>query len=566
MRYEVVQMLDKDKLFKMTRPLTQKFKQQVDNDLFLNEGYLFKECKKPVRTMYCTCCQKRFEIDNRYFEGLLVSEGYSDYSYMPHNTKTTCPLCHKSVTVKDAGRGRSRMVEFGYVGVFQKLRDDTVSLRTFCLLRDYSCNYENVRTKYSEHYRIYFRPGEVRSFKRSVNSYGYASTYDYYAESNKTIDFYEMSAIPKNLSYPRGYCGYYAYYSGLHNKYTEQWEIDTHIYGVEDVEKSPLFKYSQFENFCNEPNLLYCCDLHRYLNFYCKHPVLCEKLMKEGFAPIIKETFYKGFGKLNYRAKDTKTFFGVKNKNELRAIKNNQDLISPQEIARLKKFNVDITDKSLKWANDNIFYENAYDDLKELILKYSAKKVFEYLINKDVHYSSYCDYISWLKKYNFDITTKTAFPRYFKQKHDELMKYDIRMTAIANEKAEKEMRDNLKRNLLPFLNKNFVYSDDNFTVRPFRNKEEIIIEGQIQDICVGGERYTKPYMKGETYLFCLRKNDELDKPYCTIEVNTNGNLVQSRMKFNASPPDDVKAFIEKWQQVYKKNLKKHKFIKQREVA
>ena len=114
---------------------------------------------------------------------------------------------------------------------------------------------------------------------------------------------------------------------------------------------------------------MYCYDLHRYLNFYCKHPVLCEKLMKEGFAPIIKETFYKGFGKLNYRAKDTKTFFGVKNKNELRAIKNNQDLISPQEIARLKKFNVDITDKSLKWANDNIFYENAYDDLKELILK-----------------------------------------------------------------------------------------------------------------------------------------------------------------------------------------------------
>ena len=147
-----------------------------------------------------------------------------------------------------------------------------------------------------------------------------------------------------------------------------------------------------------------------------------------------------------------------------------------------------------------------------------------------------------------------------------MMKYDIRMTELANEKAEKELRDNLKQNVLPFLNDNFVYSDNDFTVRPFQNKEEIIIEGQIQNICVGGERYTKPYMKGETYLFCLRKNDELDKPYCTIEVNTNGNLVQSRMKFNASPPDDVKAFIEKWQQVYKKNLKKHKFIKQREVA
>ena len=37
------------------------------------------------------------------------------------------------------------------------------------------------------------------------------------------------------------------------------------------------------------------------------------------------------------------------------------------------------------------------------------------------------------------------------------------------------------------------------------------------------------------------------------------------MKKN-KPPDAVKAFIEKWQQVYKKNLKKNKRIKQREVA
>ena len=564
MRYEVVQMLDKDKLFKMTRPLTQKFKQQVDNDLFLKEGYLFKECKKPVRTMYCTCCQKRFEIDNRYFEGLLVSEGYSDYSNMTHNTKTACPLCHKSVTVKDAGRGRSKMVEFGYIGVFQKLRNDTVLLRTFCLMRDYSRNYENVTTDYSEHYRIYFRPGEVHSFKRSNNSYWYLSTYDYFDESNKNIDFYEMSNIPKTLSFPKGFSTYFTYYSGMNNQQTGKGCTETYIYGEDVVEQSSLFKYSQFENFFY---LYYAspCGIHRYLNFYCKHPVLCEKLMKEGFAETIKNVICQGYEKLNYRAKDTKKFFRVKNKTELKAVKDNQNAI--HEIAKLNKFNVDITDESLVWSKANFFrYKDAHDDLKDLITKWSSKKIIEYLVNKNVNYTDYYDYISWLKKYNFDITTKTAFPRYFKQKHDELMKYDIRMTALANEKAEKEMRDNLKQNVLPFLNDNFVYSDNDFTVRPFQNKEEIIIEGQLQNICVGGERYTKPYMKGETYLFCLRKNDELDKPYCTIEVNTNGNLVQSRMKFNASPPDDVKAFIEKWQQVYKRNLKKHKFIKQREVA
>lgn len=527
-----------EKLFQMTKPLTKKFKQHVDDEVF-DYGYIFKERK--THTAYCTCCKKHFRLDGLKIDGIEV-QPESSIKYMRHNEKTNCPYCNKPVTVKDSGRGRSRLVNYGYIAVFQNLKDDTLLLRTYALMRNYSGSYENVETKYSEHYRIYYKPTKPTQCYKRYNRY--LDHYNYFYEPEEKQSFYKMSSFPKCLSFPT------SYWSQLYSSPTP-----TNFMNLEEIKKNPNFKY--FEMCKYIASEVYFPELYipDCVNMFCKHPVIYEKLQKEGFDKTIAHILVYGWCGTNYRAKTVKDFFRVHTKEEMEIIKSNK--YSLRIIEMLLKNGVALTESGIIWAQNNNYSLSHYK---------GDKKTLEYLIKKNYSLNDYQDYIGWLKKYNFDITTKTAFPRYFKQKHDELMEYDIRMTAIANEKAEKKMRDNLKQNLLPFLNKNFVYSDDNFTVRPFRNKEEIIIEGQIQDICVGGERYTKPYMKGETYLFCLRKNDELDKPYCTIEVNTNGNLVQSRMKFNASPPDDVKAFIEKWQQVYKKNLKKHKFIKQREVA
>ncbi len=542
-----------DKLFNMTKPIDDKTKKQIDKDLFLQEGYLFKENNKGHRTAYCTCCQKRFDLDGLEIEGIQISSD-SRYKFMKHNENTVCPFCFKSVTVKDSGRGRSKLIDRGYIAVFQKLRNQTIVLRTFAVMRDYAGEYENVETKYSEHYRIYYKPGEVYSFKRQNVSYFWMRERDYFCDDiDSYVQFVQMANIPRNLKYPKGFNGWsWLYDAGV--------EISPVFYNEDIVTKSILFKYSEFDNF-------YCMDndniLHKYLNFYCKHPILCERLMKEGFDNALSQILRARALSLNYRSKTVKGFFRM-NKTELDFLKNT-DRQNILNAIRVKQYGLNLNDKTLAYVRREYHSKNdivAYVQTNNI--PFDASDIINYLVKQQSDFSFYMDYVNWLIKYNFELTRKRMFPRYLKQEHDHMMEYNNRCEAMKREKANKEALKNFTEKLLPMLKSVYSYSDDKYIVRPFENTVEIITEGQVQNICVGGSHYTDGYMKGKTYLFCLRDIENPDVPFCTIEVDTHGQLIQARMKRNAAPPEAVSAFIGKWQKEYKRKVKKYN--RQKEVA
>lgn len=108
-----------EKLNKITPEINNSIKKKIDS-YFIKEGYLFKEVK--TKTGYCTCCNTRFNLKN--------------YPYR-HNEIAYCPVCNSPVTVKDAGRGRSKLQDYMYFGVFQNLRGGTLLLRTFLCIKDY---------------------------------------------------------------------------------------------------------------------------------------------------------------------------------------------------------------------------------------------------------------------------------------------------------------------------------------------------------------------------------------------------------------------------------------------
>lgn len=540
----------KDELFKMTKAIDDKIKREIDEDLFLQEGYLFKENNKYHRTAYCTCCQQRFNLNGMNIDGIQVSND-SPYKYMRHNEITKCPLCGKPVVVKDSGRGRSKLICRGYVAIFQKLKNQMIVLRSFAVMRNYSGNYENVETKYSEHYRIYFKPGEVHSFKRRNTSVYYLKEADYFSKySDCYVTFEEMANLPKSIKYPQGFNGWAWLY-----------ERDISIYPVfyncDVVLKSKYFKYSAFDEFyrLNNDDVL-----HKYLNFYCKHPVLGERLVKEGFSNILSQILRGKIYGLNYRAKTVKGFFKM-NKSELSLLKD----LNTARAMHVKYYGLILTKNTFNYAMREYFHPAQIKEyLKSNSIPCEYGKLINYLVNQNSDFSIYKDYVQWLIKYNFELTRKNLFPRYLKQAHDKMMKYDVRCEALKKEKENKEKSKRFNSNILPFLQKTFTFSDDKYIVRPFETIIEIINEGQIQNICVGGSNYTERYLAGKTYLFCLRELGRPDIPYCTIEVNTNGRLIQSRIKNNGSPSEEVKAFIDKWQQVYSKKLQKYN--KKKEVA
>ena len=73
-----------------------------------------------------------------------------------------------------------------------------------------------------------------------------------------------------------------------------------------------------------------------------------------------------------------------------------------------------------------------------------------------------------------------------------------------------------------------------------QNINEIKAEGEALHHCVGS--YVDKVARGETSIFFIRKVQEADKPYFTMEFNNN-HVIQCRGLHNCGMPPDVEAFI-----------------------
>lgn len=73
----------------------------------------------------------------------------------------------------------------------------------------------------------------------------------------------------------------------------------------------------------------------------------------------------------------------------------------------------------------------------------------------------------------------------------------------------------------------------------------MIIEGKILDHCVGS--YAKRHADGQTTIFFIRKTDDPETPYYTLEYDFECMcILQNRGFKNCAPPEEVRAFAEKW--------------------
>jgi len=91
--------------------------------------------------------------------------------------------------------------------------------------------------------------------------------------------------------------------------------------------------------------------------------------------------------------------------------------------------------------------------------------------------------------------------------------------------AERNKMLDERRKKLDEKRKKWEYEDDDYIIRLPKDNAEIVREGSIQRICIGG--YTSNHSNGNTNLFFLRrKGDNEDIPFYAIEVNNAGVTVQ----------------------------------------
>ena len=177
------------------------------------------------------------------------------------------------------------------------------------------------------------------------------------------------------------------------------------------------------------------------------------------------------------------------------------------------------------------------------------------------------DYLAWCKELKYDLTNMFFyFPKNFKKVHDRTA---AEYQAVQDKKAaEKKRREEerikreaevMKKLLEEMLKENagidnaFLIKGKGLILRVPRDAQEIKNEGAALHHCVG--TYVDRVAKGQTHIFFVRRVEEPDTPYFTMEYN-NGRVIQCRGSHNCGMPASVKAFVAAFEKLMKEREEK----------
>ena len=164
------------------------------------------------------------------------------------------------------------------------------------------------------------------------------------------------------------------------------------------------------------------------------------------------------------------------------------------------------------------------------------KALFYELLSISEYLDLCSDYIRISKLLNLEIPTK--MPKDIIREHDLVSsQYEYIKDKVIEEAFEKQAAENkLLLNTLP--------ESKTLTIVSPMIPNDLINEGLHMNHCVG--TYVERYASGMSKIFFVRKKDDVERSYVTIELNKYNKLVQARGFCNSSPDNETRNFIDDW--------------------
>ena len=459
---------------------------------------------------------------------------YSKNRRFMQGARVNCPNCGTRVScVLENGSVFAANYIENIVAVQKGTDGETVFFRQWLLRRDNSARWEHIEDFLQETARYAIRGNKTAKWQKQGKESYYMRTGRYELD--------EWTRWQDN----RIYDGSYFFYPG----------------GIEEALSGTAMQYADLEGYLEEGgyrNAIY------FLEYHAKYPVI-EFLWKTGYRNIVHNRIF-GMDRENRNAilwerKKLRDCF----KFPLRILK----LMPPEEwklddVKRAnylwKNYGERITDAEMRMALQsrtdvqNLTGAMPYAGIGK-ILKYIQKQTEKrkeekghttYTLEGIIR--AYRDYLRECEQLHFDLHDKEIlFPKDLTAAHARTM---------AQVEFEKNKADQEKfRKAVEKLEK-FAWSEGEFFIRPAREQMELTAEGKALHHCVGG--YIKRMAEGETAIFFLRKANEPDKPFYTLELQKK-RVIQCRTEHNASYDrnPDVKNFVDMWmEKIVKKGGKK----------
>lgn len=202
--------------------------------------------------------------------------------------------------------------------------------------------------------------------------------------------------------------------------------------------------------------------------------------------------------------------------------------------------------QTLRYITDN-GRANNYTNYIDMMKYTTLHKVCRYISDKKIKYDhDYFDYIGWIEKMGYDMTNEfNLFPKNFVNVHDEMSKQYVKFKDKQAREDAKRFNQTLKKlrketKDVEAMNLNI----EGLFIRLPNRLEELKKEGEALHHCVG--TYMERVRKGETMIFFIRRKEEPEKPYYTLEWH--GKVVQCRGSHNCDMTPEVKAFVQIFQE------------------
>lgn len=323
------------------------------------------------------------------------------------------------------------------------------------------------------------------------------------------------------------------------------------IYPFADLLSNTEYEYSALD-------LVGECDPIHYLSRYKVMPQI-EMLAKVGLTTLAKTISSRNmttdYKKPWEMLKVTKDGF-----NRMRNI--NANLTELSWFQYEAENNLLIDDEDIKWFSERSV---SAENLSFILEKMTAKKVRNYLekqleatrlqsVNELIYkWRDYMD-MGTVMKMNMDLEMNYK-PKNIVVAHDDA----ANVTDI--EKRSKELQEMFPgiNDIFSSLSK-YAYSDEKYSIVIPTDVKDIIREGKILKHCLDKTNiYFDRISRKESFILFLRKNEDLDMPYYSLEVEPDGTTRQKRTTGDKQEADFQKEcipFIRKWQATLKRRLSK----------
>lgn len=333
---------------------------------------------------------------------------------------------------------------------------------------------------------------------------------------------------------------------------------------------------------------------------------MVEYLYKGGFKRLLKETVdsigvwdMRYYGPLNSRGKTIEDVFGISDRQKINRIRQKDGGNRMLEWLRWSdNYGKKLSEACLEWLIElDMGYEVLMNGhLKGICKKMSPEQIMNYVEKqKATSYPGFSsrevieqwsDYLSMCEREKKKLDDEMVYrPRELKRRHDEIAdeinKRQILASMKYNKEAQKEKAKEMREKfpgaeeILKEMKPKLEYSTEEYTIIVPKRLLDIMVEGQALHHCAGAtDRYFDRIRNRETYICFLRRTEELEIPYYTIEVEPSGTIRQHRGYLDEEPNiDAIRPFLKEWQKYIRTTLtkedkeyaKKSKVLRQKNI-